>query len=94
MTDPDLQDLVADLHEHLRATEPLPVETTASRWLGEAQAVAADAVDAPEPVIETRVEQVDRLLSNVDATGNEDADERVRLARETVARIEERLAAE
>lgn len=91
MSDPTLQELATELHEHLRATESLPVERTASRWLGEAQAVAADAVDAPESVVETRVEQVDHLLSNVDSTGNEAADEHLQAARETVARIDERL---
>lgn len=86
-------DLVADLHAHLEATAELPVEARASRWLGEAEAVAEDAVgpDVPEAVIEKRVEQVGMLLSNVETTGNEAADEHVTAARELVEEIGTRL---
>ena len=91
--DSDVSDLVADLHAHLEATAELPVEASASRWLGEAEAVCEDAVgsDVPEEVVEKRVEQVETLLSNVEDTGSEAADERVAAARELVAEIEERL---
>ena len=91
--DDDLRDLVADLHQHLEATAHLPVETSASRWLGEAEAVCADAIgpEVPESVIEKRVEQVRMLLSNVDETGNAAADERVGAARQLLAEIESRL---
>jgi hypothetical protein len=97
MTDSDdsknLPALVADLHAHLEATATLPVEESASRWLGEAEAVAYDAVgtDVNREVVEKRVEQIGMLLSNVEDTGSEAADERVAAARELVAKIESRL---
>ena len=115
MTDSDdgpeaVQALVSNLHGHLEATAHLPVEASASRWLGEAEAVAEDAVraarsaaenasgdepragsDVPQAVVERRVEQVEMLLSNVEGTGNEEADEHVTAARELVAEIERRL---
>jgi hypothetical protein len=88
----DRSDLVADLQAELEATAELPVEARASQWLGEAEAVAQDAVgeDVPESVVEKRVGQVRMLLSNVGETGNEAADERVAAARELVEEIEAR----
>ena len=98
MTNPDdesedLQSLVADLHAHLEATAELPVEARASQWLGEAEAVCGDAVGpgVPESVVEKRVGQVRMLLSNVDGTGSEAADERVAAARDLLEEIEVRL---
>ncbi|PSP96696.1 hypothetical protein BRC94_11740 [Halobacteriales archaeon QS_5_70_17] len=41
--DLDLGALADRLHDHLRATAERPVERSASRWLGEAEAVAGDA---------------------------------------------------
>ncbi|NHN61114.1 MULTISPECIES: hypothetical protein [Halorussus] len=89
----DLRSLVADLHAHLEATAELPVEARASQWLGEAEAVCEDAAgqDVPEAVVEKRVGQVRMLLSNVEETGSEAADERVVAARELVEEIESRL---
>lgn len=76
MTDADR---LRELHDHLAATAERPVEREASRWLGEAEAVAADVADgtAPEAVVEKRVGQVRELLSHVEATGDEAADEHV-----------------
>ncbi|PSP54967.1 hypothetical protein BRC82_08235 [Halobacteriales archaeon QS_1_67_19] len=87
------EDLVADLHGHLEATAELPVDTRASRWLGEAEAVARDAVGrgVDRAVIAKRVEQVEMLLSNVEGTGDETADEHVARARELVEEIQARL---
>lgn len=89
----DLVDLVSDLHDHLEATAELPVEARTSQWLGEAEAVAGDAVgpSVPEPVIEKRVGQVRMLLSNVEETGHPDADDHVAAARELVEEIERQL---
>ncbi|WP_246045759.1 hypothetical protein [Halorussus ruber] len=89
----DRSDLLADLHAELEATAELPVEARASQWLGEAEAVAGDAVgeEVPEAVIEKRVGQVRMLLSNVEETGSEAADRRVAAARELVEEIESRL---
>jgi hypothetical protein len=91
--DSDLQSLVADLHAELEATARLPVETRANQWLGEAEAVVEDAVGegVPEAAVEKRVEQVRMLLSNVEGTGNDEADEHVAAARELVEEIESRL---
>jgi hypothetical protein len=83
--------LVRELHAHLEATASLPVAEDANRWLGEAEAVAADAValieaadtdDAPPEALETRLEQVLELLDEVGTTGSDDADEHVRAARD------------
>lgn len=82
-------ELVASLHDHLAATAELPVETTASRWLGEAEAVAADLrhADVDEETVVRRVGHVDDLLSHVDGTGDDAANEHVASAREVVAAI-------
>jgi len=70
------------LHDHLAATAERPVERTASRWLGEAEAVAADARHIEDPaVVRERIAEVAKLLSNVDGTGDEAADEHVAAAR-------------
>jgi hypothetical protein len=75
------------LHDHLAATAERPVERTASRWLGEAEAVAADARHIDDPAVaRERVAEVAELLANVEETGDAAADEHVRAA--------ERLAAE
>jgi hypothetical protein len=69
------------LHDHLAATAERPVERTASRWLGEAEAVAADARHIDDPAVaRERVGEVVDLLGNVDGTGDEAADEHVRAA--------------
>lgn len=85
MSDDDLQ----ALHDHLEATGERPVETTASRYLGEAEAVVADALrpGTSPPVVETRVQQARELLAHVDATGDERADSHVAAARELCTRI-------
>lgn len=83
MTDDALdREAVADVHEHLAATAERPVERTASRWLGEAEAVAADAraID-DDAVARDRLAEVAGLLANVEGTGDEAADEHVQAAR-------------
>ncbi|WP_336037928.1 hypothetical protein [Halobacterium yunchengense] len=71
------------LHGHLEATGERPVETTASRYLGEAEAVVADALapGTPESVVRERVAQARDLLSHVEGTGDQTADEHVDAAR-------------
>ena len=93
MPDDDLADLVAALHEQLRATEELPVERTAGRWIGEAQAVAGDVAsgDPPPDVIRERVGHVRDLLANVDDAGHPEATDRVADARTVAEEILERL---
>jgi hypothetical protein len=83
------EDRLRELHDHLEATGELPVETTASRYLGEAEAVVADASKpgTSQDVVVSRVEQARDLLSNVDGTGDERADEHVAAARACCAAI-------
>lgn len=101
MTDPepgaedDRYERLPALHDRLEATADLPLETRANRWLGEAEAVAADALraaedDAPAAAIDRRVRQVQELLEHVEGTGNEDADEHVAAARALAERILDR----
>ncbi|WP_247006177.1 hypothetical protein [Halorientalis litorea] len=85
-------ELVAALHDHLEATARLPIDPTTNRWLGEAQAAAADIADgtAPDSVVEKRAEQVRHLLENAGNPENEQARAHVTaalaLARELLAR--------
>ncbi|WP_440989611.1 hypothetical protein [Haloarchaeobius baliensis] len=85
-------DALADLAAALRETESYPVDRVANRWLGEAEAVAADlaASDLPDAVVHERLGHVEHLLSNVDGTGSEEADALVERARSlTAAAIEQ-----
>lgn len=79
------------LAEHLRATGERPVERTASRWLGEAEAIAVDLAehDLERTVQQERLRTIEHLLSNVDGTGDETADEHLEAAREIVVSIQE-----
>ncbi|MCU4926718.1 hypothetical protein OB905_12125 [Halobacteria archaeon AArc-dxtr1] len=77
---------VKQLHEHLVATRERPIEREANRWIGEADAIADDLVDArisnlDPPVIEKRIGHVAELLSNIEETGDSTADEHVEAAR-------------
>jgi hypothetical protein len=76
------------LHDRLAATAERPVERTASRWLGEAEAVAADARHIDDPAVaRERILEVVDLLGNVDGTGDETADEHVRAARSLAVEV-------
>ena len=87
--DERLSERVERLHRELEATEELPVDRTASRWIGEAQAVAADAASGglADDVVRERVGHVVELLGHVESTGDETADERVETARELAVDI-------
>jgi hypothetical protein len=93
MTDPELESLLGDLHDHLAATASLPVDPTANRWLGEAEAVSADlvALEADEGTVARRVGHVSMLLEETGDTGSRAAEEHVEAARELVERIEARV---
>ncbi len=78
---------ITELHSHLEATEELPLREEANRWIGEAQAVAADLVDAPDDVVARRIEHVRELLSHVEETGHPAADEHVAEARALADRL-------
>ncbi|WP_331235426.1 hypothetical protein [Natronorarus salvus] len=81
------RDRVAELLSHLEATEELPLREEANRWIGEAEAVAADLVDAPDDVVGRRIEHVSELLSHVEETGHPAADEHVVDARALAERL-------
>jgi len=88
--DPDrTASLVARLHAELAATAELPVERAASRWIGEAEAVAEDAAtDGLDPAVRRkRVAHVVDLLAAVEGTGDDRADEHVDQARELAAAV-------
>lgn len=87
-----LGELVDELHAELEATEELPVERDASRWIGEAHGVVSGVVggDVDEGVVRERVGHVVGLLSNVQTTGHDAADEHVETARELATVIVER----
>ena len=84
-----LAERVERLHAELEATEELPVDRTASRWVGEAQAVAADAAggDLAADVGRERVGHVADRLGHGEGTGDETADEHVAVARELAVEI-------
>ncbi len=87
MTESDLESNVRRLSEHLAATRERPVEREASRWIGEADAIADDLVgaglaDLDPAVIRERIGHVAELLSNVEETGDRTADEHVAAARD------------
>jgi hypothetical protein len=82
-------DRLRTLHDHLAATAERPVERGPSRWLGEAEAVAADLVDSDlsQSVRRERVETIEHILSNVDGTGDPVADDHVAMARSVVEEL-------
>lgn len=85
------EERLQNLHDHLAATAERPVATPASHYLGEAEAVVADALKpaTPESVVRQRVEQARELLAEVEDTEDDVADEHVAAAR---SRCEEILA--
>ncbi|WP_255151275.1 hypothetical protein [Halorarius halobius] len=79
---------VRRLHEHLAATAELPLDRTATRWVAEAEAVAADCRHIDNPaVVRDRVREVAELLSNVESTGHPEADDHVAAAAELAADV-------
>ena len=92
MTEQNREAPIRELSEHLAATRERPIERTTSRWLGEADAIAADLVgpeiaDLDPDVIQRRVGHVAELLSNVEETGDSTANEHVGAARELATSI-------
>ncbi|WP_336344976.1 hypothetical protein [Halalkalicoccus ordinarius] len=80
--------LADELHAELEATEELPIDHRANRWLGEAQAVAAEIREAPAETRREGARQVIELLESIEETGSEEADERI----ERALSLAERLA--
>ena len=85
----DRPDLIFELHEELAATAERPVERTASRYIGEAEAIAADLINAPtDPeLVRDRATHIVSLLENVKETGDQAATERVDTARALAAKL-------
>jgi hypothetical protein len=84
----DLATAVRAVHDRLAATEELPLDRDATRWIAEAEAVAGDLRDVDdEAVIRERMGHVRELLSNVDATGHPEADDHVAAAMELADEI-------
>ncbi|KPN28987.1 hypothetical protein SY89_03221 [Halolamina pelagica] len=83
---------VNELHDHLAATAELSIDRAANRWIGEAEALAADLLKAPnEPeLVRKRATQTAALLDEVDDTGDSTANEHVTAA----ARIADQLRGE
>jgi len=81
--DPDVDALLAELHELLAATQERPVERAAARWIGEAEAVAGDLArsDLEPAVLEERLDHVRSLLGEVEDTQDAEAEAAVERAR-------------
>ncbi|APX96216.1 hypothetical protein [Natronorubrum daqingense] len=90
--DPDepLEANLEYLHRHLAATAELPVDRDASRWLGEADAIARDVAttDLERSVVDERVGKIETLLAEVDETGHEEADEHLEAARQICVTVQ------
>ena len=82
-------DELHELTEVLAATGERPVERGASRWLGEAEAIASDVAysDLDPAVRRERLQKISSLLENVETTGDQQADDHVESAREIIAEL-------
>ncbi|SEH14730.1 hypothetical protein SAMN04487967_1740 [Natronorubrum sediminis] len=88
--DESLEGRLEHLHRHLAATAELPVDRDASRWLGEADAIARDVAttDLERSVVDERVGKIETLLAEVDETGHEEADEHLEAARQICVTVQ------
>jgi 1,2-phenylacetyl-CoA epoxidase catalytic subunit len=88
----DVAELIEILAAHLDATEEMALTEDANRWLGEASAVASDVAESnvSAETLTERVETVVDLLSEVESTGHDEADQHVAAARRAGERILER----
>ncbi|MFD1513947.1 hypothetical protein [Halomarina rubra] len=84
-----MPDTARRLADHLVATGERPVDSRTNAWLGEAEALARDIAESDlDPAVEReRAGHVVDLLSNVESTGDETADEHVREARRLATRL-------
>jgi len=91
--DRDTDELAAALFDHLEATAELPIDPTANRWLGEAEAAARDIADgtAPDSVVRKRANQVQHLLQEAGDTEHDSAAEHVDAALAIATELVERL---
>lgn len=84
MVDTEIQSLLSELANHLEATAGRAMRPEVTHWVAEAEAVAGDVAEAdlPADVVRERVGHVRTLLSHVDETGDDVADEHVGAAKE------------
>ena len=84
-----LEDRTRRLSRSLEATAELPIDRQANRWLGEAEAIARDVAtsDLEDGVVVDRVEKIQHLLSEVDETGHDEADDHLEAATKCCATI-------
>ncbi|MFC5971746.1 hypothetical protein ACFPYI_10425 [Halomarina salina] len=77
------------LADHLVATGERPVDSRTNAWLGEAEALALDIAEADlDPAVEReRAGHVVDLLSNVESTGDGEADRHVEAAKNLAERL-------
>lgn len=87
MTEPNGSELAKALYRELEATEQLPVEREANRWLGEAQAVAGAIREVSEDVRRDGAADVVHLLSQIEQTGSDQADEHVYRAQKLAEKL-------
>ena len=75
-------DRLDEIHDHLAACLERPVERTASRWIGEAEAVAGDVADGDldTAVVAKRLRHVRYLLAEIEDTEDPVASEHVEQA--------------
>lgn len=86
--EPSERELAGTLYRELAATEDLPIDPTANRWLGEAQAVAQEIRgEVSSKVRREGAADIVGLLESIEETDNERADEHVERARELAKRL-------
>ena len=85
----DRSEIIFELHEESAATAERPIEQTPSRYIGEAEAIAADLIDAPtdRELIRDRATHIVSLLENVKETGDQAATERVETAKTLATKL-------
>lgn len=95
MVNTETQSLLSELAARLDATAERPMRPEVTHWVAEADAVASDVADAdadlPADVVRTRVGHVRELLSHVEETGDEEADEHVTAAKTLADEVLDRL---
>lgn len=83
----DEAEAVEELYEHLASTGERPVDRSASRLLGEAEAVADDMRYCDPSVARDRAAVVVELLAEVDELGDSQAQEHLDRAEELALRL-------
>ncbi|MFB6178411.1 MAG: hypothetical protein ABEI77_01650 [Halorientalis sp.] len=88
----DSDALTAALYRHLKATEQRPLDTRTNRWLGEAQAVAADIAtsDVSPAVASDRAAIIVDLLDRAGTVDDSDASRHVATSRALAVELRDR----